>query len=153
MDAVKTTFILMAANLTEAVDNCTRVAWPTADFDEWPSTRTAALMFDGIVALIVIAAILAPRARKRACGVCGNAESACQRFVVPLLLGLLFGLWLHFIPCIWWTCDWGCHDGAGIRGGIWFVTWGIVSVALCCTRSQQRTPRSKDNELSSGGAF
>lgn len=42
----------------------------------------------------------------------------------------LFGIWLHFIPCIWWTCDWGPHDGEGIRGGIWFVTWGVLMIVF-----------------------
>ena len=25
----------------------------------------------------------------------------------------LVGLYVHFIPCLWWTCDWGEHDGEG----------------------------------------
>jgi len=28
-------------------------------------------------------------------------------------VGCLIGTWFHFIPCIWWTCDWGYYDGQG----------------------------------------
>ena len=38
--------------------------------------------------------------------------------VLAIAFGCGIGLFLHFIPCIWWTCDWGPHDGQGIRGGI-----------------------------------
>ena len=29
-------------------------------------------------------------------------------------MGCLFGIWVHFVPCIWWTCDWGPYDGEGV---------------------------------------
>ena len=44
-------------------------------------------------------------------------------------MGCLAGLWLHFIPCIWWTCDWSINDGEEIRGGIWFALWLGFSIA------------------------
>lgn len=50
-----------------------------------------------------------------------------------VVLGCLAGLWLHFIPCIWWTCDWGEHDGEGVRGAIWFSTWALTTAYLCWT--------------------
>ena len=73
-------------------------------------------------------------------------------------VGLLFGLWIHFVPCLWWTCDCtssigsflvflssvlrsttltenvpyanagGEHDGEGVRGAIWFISWTIVTI-------------------------
>lgn len=42
------------------------------------------------------------------------------------LISCLCGMWLHFIPCIWWSCDWGYYDGQGVRGGIWFITWPVL---------------------------
>merc|ERR1712032_248361 len=45
----------------------------------------------------------------------------------PFFFGLWVGMAIHFIPCIWWSCDWGYYDGEGIRGGIWFGVWGIAS--------------------------
>ena len=115
--------------------------WPAADFDHWPQTRVVSLVFDGVVALLFILSTFVPCLRRYVCPPCSECagdESACQRLVLPIFIGLLFGLWLHFIPCIWWTCDWGDHDGAGIRGGIWFITWGIVSTSLCCMRSRPK---------------
>eukprot|EP01006_Ploeotia_vitrea_P019661 TRINITY_DN51886_c0_g1_i1.p1 TRINITY_DN51886_c0_g1~~TRINITY_DN51886_c0_g1_i1.p1 ORF type:complete len:217 (+),score=13.29 TRINITY_DN51886_c0_g1_i1:44-694(+) len=49
---------------------------------------------------------------------------------LALVLSCGFGLFLHFICCIWWTCDWSEHDGAGVRGGIWFITWGLTFVGM-----------------------
>jgi hypothetical protein len=53
-------------------------------------------------------------------------------FGLCFLLGCAIGLFVHFIPCLWWTCDWGPHDGAAIRGAIWFTVWGIVTTLLLC---------------------
>lgn len=52
--------------------------------------------------------------------------------IKAIVLGCVAGLFLHFIPCIWWTCDWGPNDGQGVRGGIWFVSWAIIGVAILC---------------------
>eukprot|EP00918_Siedleckia_nematoides_P052258 GHVU01114213.1.p1 GENE.GHVU01114213.1~~GHVU01114213.1.p1 ORF type:complete len:225 (+),score=10.28 GHVU01114213.1:266-940(+) len=56
----------------------------------------------------------------------------CKRTVLDVVVALLgsfvFGLWLHFIPCIIWTCDWGPSDGEQIRGIIWLVG---TAVCLC----------------------
>ncbi|CAH1791119.1 unnamed protein product [Owenia fusiformis] len=43
----------------------------------------------------------------------------------------LCGIWLHFWPCIWWTCDWGYYDGQGVRGGIWFGSWALLFILMC----------------------
>jgi len=50
----------------------------------------------------------------------------------------LVGLYVHFVPCIWWTCDWGDHDGEGVRGAIWFTLWAIfalISLVSACVFS------------------
>lgn len=56
--------------------------------------------------------------------------------IASILVACVLGLFLHFVPCIWWTCDWGDHDGEGVRGAIWFVVWGAgvvwaIVVAAC----------------------
>ena len=58
-----------------------------------------------------------------------DRETPCM---TPAIIagGCILGLWLHFVPCIWWTCDWGPHDGEGVRGGIWFLGWPFLSLAL-----------------------
>jgi hypothetical protein len=65
---------------------------------------------------------------------------------LPVCLGVLFhpfptgvtSLWVHFIPCFWWSCDWGEYDGAAIRGGIWFILWFVVCVWCCVKKCSQR---------------
>ena len=87
----------------ESMTNSSRQLWPSADWDDWSQTRYTALVFDGIVALLVIAAAFVPALRSwlcPPCSKCGDKQSACQRFVLPVLIGLLCGIWLHFIPCI-----------------------------------------------------
>ena len=37
-------------------------------------------------------------------------------------------------------CDWGEHDGAAVRGGIWFITWAVVAIGMAianCTRQDK----------------
>ena len=106
--------------------------WPAADWSNWPATRIGALVFNGLVILVACS----PSARTCCTTCCG--ESTCGIIARALGLGCLFGLFVHFIPCIWWTCDWGPHDGEGVRGGIWFVLWGIMSVYLIVTGLQQQ---------------
>jgi len=50
--------------------------------------------------------------------------------VEVVIWGLVLSLWLHFIPCWFWTCDWGPHDGEGFRGLIWFISWPIITISL-----------------------
>eukprot|EP01062_Namystynia_karyoxenos_P045814 TRINITY_DN34128_c0_g1_i1.p1 TRINITY_DN34128_c0_g1~~TRINITY_DN34128_c0_g1_i1.p1 ORF type:complete len:216 (+),score=49.32 TRINITY_DN34128_c0_g1_i1:83-730(+) len=68
--------------------------------------------------------------RGRSIGVC----CVLQAFV----LGCVAGLFLHFIPCLWWTCDWGDSDGEGVRGAIWFATWGLTFPGLLLTQACTR---------------
>ena len=63
----------------------------------------------------------------------GNSKGT--DFLGTFWFGCFIGLWIHFIPCAWWTCDWGEYDGAGVRGGIWFVLWAIVSGVSCCRKA------------------
>lgn len=122
--------------------------WPPADWDNWPETRVGALIFDAVVLVcVVVYAVMrtqCPRQSMRPCSNCKLLESVCHRFMMPIFIGFLCGIWLHFIPCIWWTCDWGDNDGEGIRGGIWFVTWGIVTVVLWLSRSWKRQTELQD---------
>ena len=73
-------------------------------------------------------------------GMCTNCN-ACQAvipaacfpscsFLWAFSVACLVGMWVHFIPCIWWTCDWGDNDGEGVRGAIWFILWGVGTVVL-----------------------
>ena len=51
--------------------------------------------------------------------------TGCWDWVISLtkalLVSLLFGFWLHFIPCIWWTCDLSENDGGQVRGAVWAI--------------------------------
>ena len=82
--------------------------WPPANFTEWPSTRIGALVINGIILLLLMIPItrrfIFVDSWKKCC-------CCCHEFWKALLLGCLIGMFLHFIPCIWWTCDWGEYDG------------------------------------------
>ena len=96
--------------------------WPPANFSVWPATRVTALIYCALLPLL----LLLPCGKRR---VKGCERETCPR-LFPIIFGCLLGLWLHFIPCIWWTCDWGPFDGEGVRGAVWFVTWAVVTAAL-----------------------
>lgn len=56
----------------------------------------------------------------------------CGEICFIILQGCLWGIWLHFLPCLKWTCDWGEGDEEGIRGAIWFISWAVISILLAC---------------------
>eukprot|EP01006_Ploeotia_vitrea_P047654 TRINITY_DN67147_c1_g2_i2.p1 TRINITY_DN67147_c1_g2~~TRINITY_DN67147_c1_g2_i2.p1 ORF type:complete len:208 (+),score=11.29 TRINITY_DN67147_c1_g2_i2:61-684(+) len=63
----------------------------------------------------------------------GHFTFSCCNVCGAILFSLVISLAVHFIPCLWWTCDWGEHDGQGVRGAIWFILWGVLAVVfLCC---------------------
>jgi hypothetical protein len=104
--------------------------WPPADFEHWPDTRIAALSYCGIVLLVVAV----PPSRRLICyspwDACGQS---CGVVVRAVVLGFVWSVFAHFIPCIWWTCDWGAHDGQAVRGAIWFVLWAVLICYLLYT--------------------
>ena len=67
----------------------------------------------------------------------------CSIIVLTFFAACLFGMYLHFIPCIWWTCDWGPHDGEGVRGAIWFITWPIAFIIMLILLPQPALKVSK----------
>lgn len=117
--------------------------WPAADFQVWPATRVSALVVVGVGTAAILLLLLHAPAR----GCCTRCSSK-HRWTWPILNGLAISLYLHFIPCIWWTCDWGPHDGEGVRGGIWFGVWFfyvLVCYILNC-RDAKETPAELQDE-------
>lgn len=110
--------------------------WPSANFDDWPTTRIGGLAFNGVVIVLVLIACAIPACRTRCFTI--QRSSACLLVMQSVLTGLVVGLFIHFIPCLWWTCDWGPDDGQAIRGGIWFVVWGAVSISICACGCRSR---------------
>ena len=91
--------------------------WPPSNFECWPATRYASLAFNGISIILWVIPQLWPKYR------------SCLMWNVfggSFFLGLWASTVLHFMPCIWWSCDWGYYDGAAIRGGLWFGGWAIA---------------------------
>jgi hypothetical protein len=129
-----------AASIT--ANNATAGAmFPPANFALWPLTRVSALVY--LALLPIICAI--PVVRR-----CCLRNNKASRWGWPILIGLLFSLWLHFIPCIFWTCDWGPYDGAGVRREeeepvvwcvLWCVVWRVVWRVLCVLRTRPHTYR------------
>ena len=111
--------------------------WPPANFTEWPPTRIGALTINAILLLLVAI----PSTRRlilvdswKICCCC------CHEVIKGAVLGFVIGMFLHFIPCLWWTCDWGEYDGEAVRGMIWFITGPIIGVWILwfeCNRSKR----------------
>jgi len=47
---------------------------------------------------------------------------------ISFFVSCYIGVFIHFLPCFTWTCDWSTTDNAGVRGGIWFGLWGIIFI-------------------------
>ena len=104
--------------------------WPAANWDLFPETRIGGLV---IVSLFIIAVAVI-------CAIPASRNVCCRLHRRPVWLlvlqavgvGFLIALSAHFVPCVWWTCDWGPSDGQGVRGAIWFGGWGLLSLGICC---------------------
>jgi hypothetical protein len=110
-------------------------AFPAATWDRWPGTRVGALLYNAIVLVFIAVVWFFHRKEKRWAGAVVRYirphRRGCPHSVVhPCLLGFVLGLFLHFIPCIFWTCDWSEDDGEGFRGAVWFSVWGVTWVVL-----------------------
>ena len=88
--------------------------WPPANWTCWPETRYGGIIIAGVSIIL----LLIPQMWRH--------YKNCLTWHVfggPFFFSLWLGFFVHFIPCIWWSCDWGFYDGQGIRGGIWGVVW------------------------------
>ena len=48
-----------------------------------------------------------------------------------IIVGCLVGIYLHFLPCFGlWSCDGSPNDRIQIRGGIWFISWFLITIFL-----------------------
>jgi hypothetical protein len=56
-------------------------------------------------------------------------------------VGCVAGIFVHFLPCVVWSCDWGPGDKEGIRGAIWFSLWPLVTVLLLLFRERGMSVR------------
>jgi hypothetical protein len=122
--------------------------WPPANFGAWPGTRTAALVFDGILLGVVVLVLAVPLLRRRAAG-CPTSSNLCCLLVTGVVVGVVGGMWLHLVPCLWWTCDWGPYDGEGVRGAIWIVGSIVLTLLTCGLLGRQRAKRQRGT---AGGA-
>jgi len=94
--------------------------------------RTAALIVEALVVVAAVATIARPPLRRRVVR-CDCHSNLCCLLTTGIAVGALGGIWVHFIPCIWWACDWGPYDGEAVSGGIMFVGGSLIGAlgALC----------------------
>ena len=116
-------------------------AWPAANFADWPGTRIGSLIYAGLFIVTVAIICAVPFARRCCCKVHRNPLGLLT--VQAIGVGFAVSIFVHFIPCIWWTCDWGPSDGEGIRGGIWFILWALISVGICWRARSPEEPQAK----------
>jgi len=116
---------------------------PSANFESWPAPRIGGLICFGLGALFFSFRPCRKKLRK------SNRKNV---ILFPIVFGCIFGCWLHFFPCIWWTCDHTFTDGAGVRMAIWLVSWllltGIVLSNNIARRERSRMSGSVDDTLS-----
>lgn len=132
--------------------------WPPADFTYWPATRIGALVINAVI----LALMLIPKTRKLifqttwscCCNAADNWLVYTMLIVKAIVLGFIVGMFVHFIPCLWWTCDWGPNDGQGVRGGIWFISGAIIGVIVLCMGCMQvrNGPLKQENDEEQGDA-
>ena len=114
--------------------------WPPPNFDCWPETRYAGIAFAGVS--IILFVIPQMWRHYRNC-ILWNV------FGGPFFFGLWLGLAIHFIPCIWWSCDWGFYDGQAVRGGIWFGVWigAYIGFTIYVCRHNKKQKEIAEQEL------
>ena len=120
-------------------------AWPSADWDDWPGTRIGGLAVFGGFVLAVILICVIPVARHCCCRI--HRTPMWLLTLQAVGVGCIVGLAVHFVPCIWWTCDWGPNDGEGVRGAIWFIVWAITAVGICCRAQYSSEEAAKSHEM------
>ena len=76
--------------------------WPPANWTCWPETRWGAVSFAGVSIILLV--IPQMWRHYKNCLV-------WNVFVGPFFFSFWLGFFLHFVPCIWWSCDWGFYDG------------------------------------------
>ena len=97
----------------------------------WNAYRSGALYF----------VVLAPFALVLLIGILVQCGFRKQRTSFPAFFWLLailqavalaglISFWLHFVPCLWLSCDLGPEDDGTLRGLLWFVGWPAVTVLL-----------------------
>ena len=140
--------------LDEVDEPASGTIWPPANFELWPATRTASLVFDGLLLAAVLLVLCVPLLRHRAAR-CPTTSNMCCLITTAILIGVFGGMWLHFVPCIWWTCDWGPYDGQGVRGGIWLIGGILLAILACSLLGLQRVKEKREqgaaSEMRAGG--
>ena len=87
--------------------------------------RAGAIAFVCLLPLVVLAAPLKGR-RVSSRGWFWTAVAT-----QALVIGVVFGFWLHFVPCFWLACDGGPADSIRLRGALWVGGGSVAFVVLC----------------------
>lgn len=63
-------------------------------------------------------------------------------------MACFIGIFVHFLPCLSWTCDWGPRDQEGVRGGIWFALWILLFIVFVAVRQRMLcvSPNGNNNK-------
>ena len=83
-------------------DGVEKSLWPPANWTCWPETRIGAVAFAGVSIILLVI----PQMWRH-----WNNCLVWNYFVGPFFFSFWLGFFAHFIPCIWWSCDWGFYDG------------------------------------------
>ena len=68
--------------------------------------------------------------------------------IAATFMACFIGIFLHFLPCIHYACDWGPDDIAAVRGSIWIGLWIVGTIVFLITR--QRVLRVEASHLPAG---
>lgn len=127
--------------------------WPPANMNHWPETRVGALLFNLIVLVLVILIFAVPPLRRGVRSVAPRMchASMCCLIISSVAIGALGGIWLHFVPCLWWTCDWGPNDGEAVRGSIMFVSGAVIAMCACACLGKRASATAKPELVEAQG--
>lgn len=127
--------------------------WPASNFDLWPAIRIVAIIFDGLVLLLLLTIFAVPKLRKDLFVKLTSQDSKVGIVIATAIVcGAIGGVWWWWLPCIWWTCDAGRDDGHTIRIVVLCVTGPLMALCLCAylTMLRRRHPQSPPVDLKIG---
>jgi hypothetical protein len=104
--------------------------------DDWPQTRLFAVVF--VVAFPTVLCCARCLIKAFCLDKCLSCFCSCPvhpclywTLALPQLLvaAALFGMWLHWVPCLWLACDLSDDDDGALRLGLW-IGGGVVAALL-----------------------
>jgi hypothetical protein len=130
--------------------------WPASDFTLWPAVRVVAIIYIGLVLLLLLTILAVPKLRRGFCVKLASQHSKLgSTIATAIVCGGIGGVWWWWLPCIWWTCDAGPSDGHTVRIVVLCVTGPLLALCMCAylMMLRRRHPQSPPPADLKNGSF